>query len=77
MPNPVPALRPDPALFDVTTVAETRVAGTLERVALEHLTLAPNQRRHIAQDGIDRLAGYSATTRVSSPSAASGAIVGT
>ena len=29
----------------------------LERVALEHLTLAPNQRRHVAQEGIERLAG--------------------
>jgi hypothetical protein len=57
MPNPVPALRPNPALFDVTTVAEARPGGTLERVALEHLTLAPNQRRQIAQDGIERLAG--------------------
>ena len=57
MPHPVPALRPDPALFDVTTVAEARPGGTLERVALEHLTLAPNQRRHVAQEGIERLAG--------------------
>jgi hypothetical protein len=56
MPNPVPALRPDPALFDVTTVAEARPGGTLERVALEHLTLASNQRRQIAQEGIERLA---------------------
>ena len=57
MPNPVPALRPDPALFDVTTVTSARVGGVLERVALEHLTLAPNQRRHVAQEGIERLAG--------------------
>jgi hypothetical protein len=57
MPNPVPALRPEPALFDVTTVAPARADGTLERVALEHLQLAPNQRRQIARDGIERLAG--------------------
>jgi hypothetical protein len=57
MPNPVPALRPEPTLFDVTTVAEPRVAGTLERIALEHLELAPNQRRQIPRDGIERLAG--------------------
>jgi hypothetical protein len=57
MPNPVPALRPEPALFDVTTIAPARADGTLERVALEYLQLAPNQRRQIARDGIERLAG--------------------
>ena len=56
------ALLPDPALFDVTTVAAQRVGGTLERVALEHLELAPNQRRDIAPESIETLAAMLART---------------
>ncbi len=56
MPNPNPALMPSPALFDVTTVKQTSTEGTIERVALEHLQLAPNPRRHISQDSIATLA---------------------
>ena len=48
MPNPNPALLPSPALFDVTTIAKAPVEGTIERVALDHLELAPNPRtRHL------------------------------
>jgi len=56
MPNPNPALLPSPALFDVTTVAAAPVEGTIERVALEDLELAPNPRRHITHDSIHSLA---------------------
>jgi hypothetical protein len=45
MPNPIPALLPSPALFDVTTVPQAAVEGTIERVALDHLELTPNPRR--------------------------------
>ena len=44
------ALLPSPALFDVTAAAGQRAAGTLERVPLEQLELAPNTRRDIARD---------------------------
>ena len=57
MPDPNPALLPSPALFDVTTVAKTPVGGTIERIALEHLELAPNPRKHISHDSIHSLAG--------------------
>jgi hypothetical protein len=57
MPNPNPALLASPALFDVTTVAQAAVEGTIERVALEHLELAPNPRKHISHDSITSLAG--------------------
>ena len=57
MPNPNPALLPSPALFDVTTVAKAPVEGTIERVALEELELAPNPRKHITHDSIHSLAG--------------------
>ena len=56
MPNPNPALLPSPALFDVTTVAKAPVEGTIERVALEDLELAPNPRKHITHDSIHSLA---------------------
>jgi len=56
MPNPNPALLPSPALFDVTTVAQAPVEGTIERVAVEDLELAPNPRKHIAHDSIHSLA---------------------
>jgi hypothetical protein len=42
-PEPRPAALP--ALFDVTTVAQAPVEGTIERVALEDLELAPNPRK--------------------------------
>jgi hypothetical protein len=57
MPNPNPALLPSPALFDVTTVAQAPVEGTIERVGLEDLELAPNPRKHITHDSIHSLAG--------------------
>lgn len=57
MPNPNPALLPSPALFDVTSVAQAAVEGTIERVALDHLELAPNPRKHISQESINSLAG--------------------
>ena len=56
MPNPNPALLPSPALFDVTTVAKAPVEGTIERIALEDLELAPNPRKHISHDSIQSLA---------------------
>ena len=59
MPNPNPALLPSPALFDVTTVPQAAVEGTIERVALDHLELAPNPRRQISQDSIASLAAPS------------------
>ena len=55
--RPNPALLPSPALFDVTTVEKRSGEGTIRRVALEHITLAANQRRHVSPDGIERLAG--------------------
>jgi len=57
MPTPNPALLPCPALFDVTTVAKTPPEGRIERVALGALELAPNARREIFREGIERLAG--------------------
>jgi hypothetical protein len=61
MPDPAtttvsPALLPSPALFDVTTIAAKDVEGAIERVALDRLELAPNARRDISQEGIERLA---------------------
>ena len=50
------ALLPKPALFDVTAVAAERAGGTLERVPLEHLELAPNKRRDISPESIHTLA---------------------
>jgi len=38
------ALLPSPALFDLTTVADGSAVGTVERITLEHLELAPNKR---------------------------------
>jgi len=51
-----PALMPSPALFDVTAIAKKGVEGSLERFALEQIELAPNARREISNEGIDRLA---------------------
>ena len=61
MPNPTTTtinsvLLPSPALFDVTTMAANDVEGAIERIALERLELAPNARRDISQEGIERLA---------------------
>ena len=52
-----PALLPSPALFDVSAVATASVEGTIERVELGALALAPNARREIYREGIERLAG--------------------
>ena len=55
MPKPNPALLPRPALFDVT-VADSPIDRRIERIPLEEIELAPNARREISQDGIERLA---------------------
>ena len=52
-----PALLPDPPLFDVTGIAKKTVEGTIERFPLDEIELAPNARREISSDGIERLAG--------------------
>ena len=52
-----PALLPSPALFDVTSVARKGVEGHIVRASLEEIELAPNARREISPDGIERLAG--------------------
>ena len=56
MTNPSTAPVPSPALFDITTVAPAGPDGTLVRVPLDELELAPNARREIAPEGIERLA---------------------
>ena len=53
---------PSPALFDITTVTPTQPEGTLARIALDELELAPNARREIAPEGIERLAHMLMTT---------------
>ena len=55
MPDPT-AAPSAPALFDVTTTAPAEPAGALVRVTLDDLELAPNARREISRDGIERLA---------------------
>jgi hypothetical protein len=57
MHTPNPALQPCPALFDVTTVAKAPVEGRIDRIELSALELAPNARREISREGIERLAG--------------------
>lgn len=57
MPTPNPGLLPCPALFDVTTVAQTAVEGTIERVPLADLELAANPRKQLSTDSITSLAG--------------------
>ncbi len=57
-----PALAPSPALFDVTTIERKRTEGRIVRVPLDQLELAPNPRRDITPDGIDRLAEMLART---------------
>ncbi|CAB4897548.1 MAG: hypothetical protein F2825_00525 [Actinobacteria bacterium] len=49
------------ALFDVETVAVAD-SHEIQRIPLEDLTLAPNPRNDISEDGIDRLARMLATT---------------
>ncbi|MGA2929876.1 MAG: ParB N-terminal domain-containing protein, partial [Solirubrobacteraceae bacterium] len=51
-----PALLPSPALFDVTAGAKQRPEGRIVRVPLEQIELAPNARKEISPEGIDRLA---------------------
>ncbi|HEY6886338.1 MAG TPA: ParB N-terminal domain-containing protein, partial [Solirubrobacter sp.] len=57
MPDPTAPIAAAPALFDVTTTAPGAPVGRLVRVALKDLELAPNARREVDPDGIDRLAG--------------------
>ena len=57
MQTPNTALLPCPALFDVTTVSRAAVDGRIEQTELDALELAPNARREISREGIDRLAG--------------------
>ena len=40
----------------MTTIADKDVEGTIERTALDQLELAPNARRDISEEGIERLA---------------------
>src|SRR4051794_14242910 len=56
MPDPAAPPSPAPALFDVTSLAPADPAGTLVRVALDDIELAPNARREVAPDGLERLA---------------------
>ena len=51
-----PALLPDPPLFDVTAIAARGVDVSIDQVALDQIVLAPNARREISSDAIDRLA---------------------
>lgn len=51
-----PAMLPAPALFDITKVAKDTREGRIVRVELEHVQLAPNARRDVSPEGIDRLA---------------------
>jgi hypothetical protein len=44
-------------LFDVTTVPAGPISEDVERVELAQITLAPNPRKDISDEGIDRLAG--------------------
>ena len=59
MPKPNPALLPiaPPCSTSRTVADEQPSTGRIERVALEELELAPNARREISRDGIERLAG--------------------
>ena len=57
-----PALLPSPALFDVTKVAKDTREGRIVRVELQQIELAPNARRNVSPDGIDRLAAMLART---------------
>ena len=50
MPDPLPALAPAPALFDVTTLTATGIDGTLERLSAR----AARAGREPAQDDLAR-----------------------
>jgi hypothetical protein len=56
MPKSAFTLDPVPLLFDVSTPTDGELPANIERVALEHIELAPNPRRQIGEEGIDRLA---------------------
>jgi hypothetical protein len=56
MPKSAFTLDPAPLLFDVSTLTTGELPANMERVALEHIELAPNPRRQIGEEGIDRLA---------------------
>lgn len=56
MPHPQAPALPAPALFDVTTATPADAAGTLVRIPLDEVELAPNARQEIAREGIERLA---------------------
>ena len=56
MPNPNPALLPSPGPVRRHHHRQGPVEGTIERVALDHLELAPNPRTHISHDSIQSLA---------------------
>ena len=56
MPHPEAPVLPAPALFDVTATGSADPAGTLVRIPLDDIELAPNARRKIAQESIERLA---------------------
>ncbi|MGH2856202.1 MAG: ParB/RepB/Spo0J family partition protein [Solirubrobacteraceae bacterium] len=56
MPKHTFSLDPVPLLFDVSTLGDGELPARIERVPLEHLELAPNPRREIGDEGIDRLA---------------------
>jgi hypothetical protein len=56
MPRHTAPATPAPALFDVTTIAPSDPAGTLARIPLDELELAPNARREIDPESIERLA---------------------
>ena len=57
-----PALLPSPALFDVTSVAKKSVEGQHRARVAREIELAPNARREISPEGIDRLAAMLART---------------
>ena len=59
VPGPPP---PGRALFDVTTAASDPVDGALARIPLDELELAPNARREIDPESIERLARMLAST---------------
>ncbi len=56
MPKSAFTLDPAPVLFDVSTLANGELPARIERVPLEDIELAPNPRREIGEEGIDRLA---------------------
>ena len=71
--TPYPALAPAPALFDVTTLTDTGIDGTLARRPLEQLELAENPRKTISADGIERLAAMLDAPRPTRRPASAGA----